>query len=169
MGGIKLGLEFYMARGAAGIASLAELGLPVFLDLKFHDIPNTVTGAIRAMGEHKGSGLALVCELLAGALTNSGCCGPDNRPTANGMLSFYIDPKALGLAQSMAAEARQYLDWVKTSRPGSPGGEVLLPGEPERRLKAKRVADGIPLSQAAWNSICDTARAAGIEAARYGL
>jgi len=49
VGGIKLGLEFYMARGAAGIASLAELGLPVFLDLKFHDIPNTVAGAIRAI------------------------------------------------------------------------------------------------------------------------
>ena len=59
--------------------------------------PRAGTGAIRAMGEHKGSGLALVCELLAGALTNSGCCGPDNRPTANGMLSFYIDPKSLGL------------------------------------------------------------------------
>lgn len=131
--------------------------------------PRAGTGAIRAMGEHKGSGLALVCELLAGALTGSGCCGPDNRPTANGMLSFYIDPKALGLAQSMTAEARHYLGWVKTSRPASPAGEVLLPGEPERRLKAKRLAEGIPLSQAAWTSICDTARAAGLEPARYGL
>ncbi len=131
--------------------------------------PRAGTGAIRAMGEHKGSGLALVCELLAGALTNSGCCGPDNRPTANGMLSFYIDPRSLGLAETMTAEARHYLDWVKTSRPASPDGEVLLPGEPERRLKAKRLAEGIPLSEGAWNSICETARLAGIEPARYGL
>jgi orotidine-5'-phosphate decarboxylase len=49
VGGIKLGLEFYMAAGAQGVARLSELGLPVFLDLKFHDIPNTVAGAIRAI------------------------------------------------------------------------------------------------------------------------
>ncbi len=49
VGGIKLGLEFYMAAGGAGVAQLAELGLPIFLDLKFHDIPNTVAGAIRAV------------------------------------------------------------------------------------------------------------------------
>lgn len=49
VGGIKLGLEFYMAAGATGVARLTELGLPVFLDLKFHDIPNTVAGAIRAI------------------------------------------------------------------------------------------------------------------------
>ena len=53
VGGIKLGLEFYMANGAAGVAQLAELGLPVFLDLKFHDIPNTVAGAIRAVAPLK--------------------------------------------------------------------------------------------------------------------
>lgn len=49
VGGLKLGLEFFMAAGAAGVAQVAELGLPMFLDLKFHDIPNTVAGAIRAI------------------------------------------------------------------------------------------------------------------------
>jgi len=49
VGGVKLGLEFYMANGAVGVAAIAELGLPIFLDLKFHDIPNTVAGAIRAV------------------------------------------------------------------------------------------------------------------------
>ena len=127
------------------------------------------TGAIRAMGEHKGSGLALICELLAGALTAGGCCGPGERAIANGMLSIYIDPNALGLAESMTAEARQYLDWVKSSRPARPGGEILLPGEPERRKRAQRLKDGIPLPEDGWDSICETARAANVQIADYGF
>lgn len=47
VGGIKLGLEFFVAHGAAGVREVAG-DVPVFLDLKFHDIPNTVAGAIRA-------------------------------------------------------------------------------------------------------------------------
>ena len=41
-GGLKLGLEFFCHNGRTGVMELAELGLPVFLDLKLHDIPNTV-------------------------------------------------------------------------------------------------------------------------------
>jgi orotidine-5'-phosphate decarboxylase len=48
-GGVKLGLEFFSAQGSAGIKRVAELGLPIFLDLKFHDIPNTVANAVRAL------------------------------------------------------------------------------------------------------------------------
>jgi len=47
--GVKLGLEFFGANGPDGVRKIAESGLPVFLDLKFHDIPNTVAGAIRAV------------------------------------------------------------------------------------------------------------------------
>ena len=48
VGGLKLGLEFFNAHGPAGIRPFTGLGLPVFLDLKYHDIPNTVAGACRA-------------------------------------------------------------------------------------------------------------------------
>lgn len=47
-GGVKLGKEFFTAHGPAGVARVAAEGLPVFLDLKFHDIPNTVASAIKA-------------------------------------------------------------------------------------------------------------------------
>jgi len=49
VGGIKLGLEFYSANGPAGVRDMAALGLPIFLDLKLHDIPNTVAKAIHAL------------------------------------------------------------------------------------------------------------------------
>ena len=50
IGGIKLGLEFFCAHGQHGVREMAELGLPIFLDLKLHDIPNTVAKAVQALG-----------------------------------------------------------------------------------------------------------------------
>ena len=49
VGGLKLGLEFFSANGRQGIRDMAELGLPIFLDLKLHDIPNTVAKAVQAL------------------------------------------------------------------------------------------------------------------------
>ena len=48
-GGLKLGLEFFCHNGRTGVMELAELGLPIFLDLKLHDIPNTVAKAVQAL------------------------------------------------------------------------------------------------------------------------
>lgn len=49
VGGLKLGLEFFMANGPAGVRQMAALGLPIFLDVKLYDIPNTVAGAMRSL------------------------------------------------------------------------------------------------------------------------
>lgn len=49
VGGVKLGLEFFVANGPAGIEAVSGLGMPVFLDLKLHDIPNTVAGAMKGV------------------------------------------------------------------------------------------------------------------------
>lgn len=57
VGGLKLGLQFFMANGPDGIRAIAEYGLPVFLDIKLHDIGNTVAGAMRALAP---LGVALV-------------------------------------------------------------------------------------------------------------
>ena len=48
IGGVKVGKEFFTALGPDGVKAVSELGLPVFLDLKFHDIPATVAGAVKA-------------------------------------------------------------------------------------------------------------------------
>ncbi len=49
VGGFKLGLEFFLAHGAEGYEKLAQRGAPIFLDLKLHDIPNTVAGAVNSL------------------------------------------------------------------------------------------------------------------------
>lgn len=121
------------------------------------------TGAIRAMGEHKGSGLALICELLGGALTGSGCAGPGPRRFANGMLSIYLSMDRFESGDLVAAETRRYIEFFKSCRPATPGEEVLLPGEPERARRAERGRSGVPLSETTWSRICATAREAGLD------
>ena len=122
-------------------------------------------GAIRAFGEHKGSGLALICELLGGALSGNGAT-QEGRPFANGMLSFYLDPKRMDPEAAFSGEVARYIAAVKSSRPVQRGGEVLAPGEPEQRMRAERLASGVPLTDDIWASIVATARQVGIEERR---
>ena len=53
VGGLKLGLEFFAGNGRSGVREMAELGIPIFLDLKLHDIPNTVAKAVQALAPLK--------------------------------------------------------------------------------------------------------------------
>jgi hydroxycarboxylate dehydrogenase B len=71
-----------------------------------------------------------------------------------------IDP--LGSTGTIYAEIERYLAFVKSARPVEPGGEVLIPGEPEERMRAERLACGVPLTDDTWASIVGTACAAGV-------
>lgn len=79
VGGIKLGLEFFMSNGRAGVREMASFGLPIFLDLKFHDIPNTVAKAIQALRPlepailtvHAAGGRAMMEDAKAAAPTGT--------------------------------------------------------------------------------------------------
>ena len=127
--------------------------------------PGGGSGAIRAFGEHKGSGLALMCELLAGALTGGGCAGPlqgERRGIANGMLSVYLSPSHFGTQAEFERIGREYLDWVLAARPIDDDAPVLAPGEPEARTRAARLADGVPLPVATWDALRRTAAELGV-------
>lgn len=79
VGGIKLGLEFFMANGRQGVHEMADIGLPIFLDLKFHDIPNTVGKAVQALRPlepaiitvHASGGRAMLEDAKAAAPTGT--------------------------------------------------------------------------------------------------
>ncbi len=116
-------------------------------------------GAIRAFGEHKGSGLALICELLGGSFTGNGATAPEQR-FSNGMFSILIDPRKLDPSHVFDADMTRYLDWFSSTRP-IPGHEILLPGEPERRARQQRSASGVPLPDEVWEAIKATAREVG--------
>jgi uncharacterized oxidoreductase len=113
-------------------------------------------GAIMPFGEHKGSGLALACELLGGALTGGGTQHmPDQGKmrVLNGMLSILIDPAALGTAQTLAEQAEAFIAWEKAS-PAAAGVErVLIAGDPERAKRRERLAAGIAVDMTTWEEI----------------
>jgi hydroxycarboxylate dehydrogenase B len=118
-------------------------------------------GAIRAFGEHKGSGLALICELLGGALSGTGATGP-NRRFANGMFAIYVDPGVVDPANLFDGEMSRYIDYFKDTRPASGLDAVLIPGEVEAKMRAERTKNGVPLPDDTWAAIVSTAREVGV-------
>jgi hydroxycarboxylate dehydrogenase B len=122
-------------------------------------------GAIRAFGDHKGSGLAFMCELLGGSLTGTGAT-QEGRAFANGMFSFYVDPTKVDPAGFFPVDVARYTAFVKSAKPDKAGGEVLVPGETETRMRAERGQNGVPLPADTWTAIVDAARAIGVSEAR---
>lgn len=119
-------------------------------------------GALRAFGDHKGSGLALMCELLGGALTGNGASDPEKR-WSQGMFSFYVDPERIDPDHLLPAELSRFLSYVKSTRPIDANEPVLLPGEPEARRRAERLENGIPLTDETCDALRATARSVGID------
>src|SRR4249919_892376 len=119
------------------------------------------TGAIRAFGEHKGSGLAFICELLGGALTGTGATS-GGRQFANGMLAFYVDPKVIDTSNYFDEEISRYTDFIRETKPVAGVDTVLIPGDPERKMRAERTKNGVPLPDDTWAAIVNTAREVGV-------
>jgi uncharacterized oxidoreductase len=123
-------------------------------------------GAILPFGGHKGSGLSFFCEILAGSLTHGMSSHPTN-PTAkrlvNNMLSIAFAPDAFGPGDAFAADLERLSEWIKASPPREPGGEVLLPGEAEARVKAERQRHGIPLDDETWRQLTAAGAELGIK------
>lgn len=113
-------------------------------------------GAIVTFGEHKGYGLAVVCELLGGALAAGMTChepASGKKRVLNGMLTILFDPAKLSEGALFGSEMNAFLDWVTASPPQPGFDKVRLAGEPEREMRAKRLADGIPVDEISWNDI----------------
>jgi uncharacterized oxidoreductase len=122
-------------------------------------------GAIFPFGGHKGSGLSLFCEILAGSLTGGFSSHPQT-PTArrlvNNMLSVVFDPRAFGGTEFFRADVDRLLAWTKASPPIEPGQPVLLPGEIELRTRRERTANGIPVDPESWSQIVAAAASVGV-------
>jgi hydroxycarboxylate dehydrogenase B len=122
-------------------------------------------GALTTAAGHKGYGLALFVEVLAGALTGGGSGHPDN-PSAdrpiNNLLAILIDPERLAGSRALTADLEHLCAYVTASPPAVPGGTVLLPGEIERRTRAERLAHGIPLDPNTLDQLRGAARSVGL-------
>ena len=123
-------------------------------------------GALLTIGGHKGSGLSIVTDLLAGAVSTGRSSDPDDTVLRNNMLSIYIAPDVYAPDGSVAREARRFVEWVKGSPPLAPDTPVLAPGDVERRTRAQRLRSGVPIDDKTWTDLLDAARSVGIERER---
>jgi hydroxycarboxylate dehydrogenase B len=128
-------------------------------------------GAILPFGEHKGSGLAFICEILGGALAGGLTWHPQDgqrdgggrRQIINGMLSILIDPARLGTSANLYTELEAFIAWFKASPPDAYVEQVQIAGEPERRTMQQRLATGIPIDANSWEEILSAAEKIGLK------
>jgi uncharacterized oxidoreductase len=133
----------------------------------YTDPPGNLVPFGGAVGGHKGGALWLMVDLLAGGLTGGGCSRPPETAArfSSSMLSIVIALEAYADAGGIGAEIRRYVDFVKSARPRVEGGEVLLPGEPERRVRAERLAAGIAIDPTTWDHVMAAGAQVGLERA----
>jgi hydroxycarboxylate dehydrogenase B len=118
-------------------------------------------GALFTFGEHKGYALAFICEMLAGAVTGSGTMRPerqDAESVTNGFLLIVIDPSRIVDRSWMIDEIKAMTDYVTASPPRDPAEPVLIPGDPERLMREKRIAEGVPIDDETWRELAEAAR-----------
>ncbi|MCH2202106.1 MAG: malate/lactate/ureidoglycolate dehydrogenase [Fuerstiella sp.] len=116
-------------------------------------------GSILPIAGHKGSGLSMIIEMLAGALTGSSCTNPEKSwRVVNGMLSIFIDRSFFSSDDAFIPEVTRFIEFVKSSRTIDENGEILMPGEIEQRVRNHRLEHGIDLDDTTWNQICETCR-----------
>jgi hydroxycarboxylate dehydrogenase B len=119
-------------------------------------------GALLTVGAHKGSGLSIITDLLAGAVSTGRSSDPDDPVLRNNMLSIYIAPAVYAPDGAVLREARRFIDWVKAAPPVDPAQPVLAPGEVERRTRAERTAQGIPIDDKTWSDLAAAAQSVGV-------
>lgn len=113
-------------------------------------------GALLPIGEHKGYGLMLACEILAGVLSGGGTIQPENPrlgSIVNNMLTIVIDPRRLVQMDWMAREIDAMVAYAKDSPRARPGEPVLAAGDPERHETTERRAQGIPVDPTTWQEL----------------
>ncbi|VAW11685.1 Orotidine 5'-phosphate decarboxylase [hydrothermal vent metagenome] len=133
VGGLKVGMEAFYALGPSGYAELAAQGLPIFLDLKLHDIPNTVAGGIRALlplrpaivNVHATGGMAMMRAAMDAAMAAG-----EARPKIIAVTVLTsLDDEDLSAAGFSRSAREQALHMARLAREAGLDGVVCSPHE----------------------------------------
>ena len=119
-------------------------------------------GALLTVGGHKGSGLSIVTDLLAGAISTGKSSDPADDVLRNNMLSIYIAPQVYDAQGAVAAEIARFAAWIKASPPARSETPVLLPGDVERMTRKERSARGVPVDDKTCADLIDAAASVGM-------
>jgi LDH2 family malate/lactate/ureidoglycolate dehydrogenase len=157
-----------VAEGKVRVARNQEKPLPEGCILDSDGNPSTNPqdlydgGSLLPMAGHKGSGLSILLELIAGVLTGRAAPGSGQVVAGNGVLFVVLEVDAFRPVDGFLADAAGFYDHVK-SVPPAPGFEaVLMPGEPERQTAQRRQSEGIVVDDTTWGLIVERAEGLGV-------
>jgi hydroxycarboxylate dehydrogenase B len=119
-------------------------------------------GSLLTAGGHKGYGLSLAVEILAGILSGTGAAGPAAVPFRNGTLIICLDVGRFLPLDEFHRQVSEHFEFVKATPLAAGAKEILIPGEPEERLARERRADGIPVEDETWRQIREFAAERGV-------
>jgi LDH2 family malate/lactate/ureidoglycolate dehydrogenase len=168
--GSPITLDFATSAIAAGKIKAAKAKhepLPPGAILDSRGLPSTDPqaffegGFLLPFGGHKGYALAVIAELLSGPLA-----GADAYPgviSRSGIFIFAVDAAVFRPPADYEKALAETLSRIKAVPPAPGFEEVLLPGEPEARARAKRERDGIPIPEDTWKAVCDVAAELGVK------
>ncbi len=128
---------------------------------------NEPFGALGPFGKHKGYGLAVMCELLGGALAGEWTAQPDNprnNNIVNHMFMCVLNPEAFGGLDRFQQEVDAMVEYLYSTTPARGFDQVRVPGDPERETMADRLANGISIDDTTWAGIEKAAETVGIGA-----
>ncbi len=129
----------------------------------YFDAPRGALLPFGGIAGHKGYGLGLLVDILAGAMCEAGCSRPAAPRLGNALLAIAINIENFIPIADFEGHVARLIDFVKAS-PTAPGyDEISIPGERSARTRRDRLANGIPLDDATWESLVETARRVGVE------
>lgn len=124
-------------------------------------------GSILPMGgtqAYKGFGLSLVLDMLSGGLSGGRSTYPGAPPVrGNNVVFLVLDPEGFAGRDALVRESSLLAENVRTTPRVAGVDSILLPGDPERRVLARRSADGIPMEDAHWAKLTELAGQLGVE------
>ena len=128
----------------------------------YADPPGSILPLGGAVAGHKGYGLNVAIELLAGVLSGTGCIGKDGRQS-NGVLLIILDVAQFLPLEEFYRESEVFIAHVKSSPPAAGFEAVLLPGEVEAKVKIQREHNGIFIEDGTWDQILEWGNKLGVE------
>jgi LDH2 family malate/lactate/ureidoglycolate dehydrogenase len=143
--------------------------------LDSNGVPTTNTvaaskGLLMPLGGYKGSGLAMMVEILCGVLSGGafansvGGIRVPGRPSRTSQTFLAIDIARFMPVEEFAARIESLVGIMKSTPVASGYHEVLVAGDPEWRTEAERLKNGIPIEAGNWNELCQTAEQLGVPA-----
>lgn len=120
-------------------------------------------GVMLPAAGHKGYGLGMLCDLLAGVLTGSGAPQLAEGQMSNGVLFLVLKIESFRALSLFWGDIQEYVDAIHANPPAAGFESVMVPGEPEQRTSATRRNQGVPVDDVTWGNLAKAAEELEVE------